>query len=85
MYSDYSRSYIGSEHEAADVEKEDDAEFFSVANEYNERRAKMISHRAMEAMNMYHNYTIKNNPKELKGGDVKEEKTRKTRNDKEGR
>ena len=36
-------------------------------------------------MNMYHNYNIKNNPKDPKNGDVKEEKTRKTRNDQEGR
>ena len=67
------------------IDKEDDAEFFSVANEYNQRRAKMINHNAMEAMNMQHNFNIKSNPKDAKNGDAKEEKTRKTRNDQEGR
>lgn len=61
---DYNNNYV--------VEKEDDAEFFSVAQEYNQRRSKMISHTAMEAMNMVHNFNIKNNPKDSKNGEVKE-------------
>lgn len=48
------------------MEQEDDAEFFSVAQEYNERKARMINYRAMEAMNMIHNFNIKNNPKDPK-------------------
>lgn len=39
----------------------------------------------MEAMNMAHNFHIKNNPKELFKTDEVKEKVRKTRSDQEGR
>jgi hypothetical protein len=39
----------------------------------------------MEAMNMIHNFNVKNNPKDPKTPEIKEEKTRKTRSDQEGR
>ena len=48
------------------IEKEDDAEFFSIAQEYNSRRMSMANHHSIQKMNTIYNFNYKTTPKNAK-------------------
>ena len=64
-------------------DSESEERYLSITQKYSERIAKQQD--AQKNMDMVYNYMIKHDIKTEKKGDVKEEKVRKTRKDKEGR
>ena len=81
----YNRGSV-SNYEGVDLpECEDEADFFSITNAYNQRNMVFSSHRIISKMNTIYNYNFKNKPKTQTSASTPEQKSRKTRSYQHGR